>query len=88
MEKINWKQKLTSRKLWAAITAFLATVIVAVFKNEIPAEAADVISKGVIALCVYIFGESGIDIARMIWSGANGNSDKPPDNGGKDEGIH
>lgn len=26
--------------------------------------------KGVIALCCYIFGEAGVDIARAIWNGA------------------
>ncbi len=77
MGKINWKQKLSSRKLWAAVAAFLATIIVALFKNEIPAEAADIISKGVIALCVYIFGESGVDIARTIWNGMKSNEEKP-----------
>ena len=27
--KINWKQKLTSRKFWAAVVTFVTTVLVA-----------------------------------------------------------
>lgn len=60
-------EKLTSRKLWAAIAAFVATILVAIFENELPPEGAELIKNGVIALCVYIFGEAGVDIARMIW---------------------
>lgn len=29
MNKINWKQKLTSRKFWAAVVTFVTTVLVA-----------------------------------------------------------
>ncbi len=29
MDKINWKQKLTSRKFWAAVVTFVSTVFVA-----------------------------------------------------------
>ena len=27
MDKINWKQKLTSRKFWAAVVTFVSTVL-------------------------------------------------------------
>ena len=33
MNKINWKQKLTSRKFWAAVTGFV-TAILMVFKVD------------------------------------------------------
>ena len=68
--KINWKQKLSSRKLWAAIAAAVITILTAIFKEELSAEAVDLIGKGVIALCVYIFGEGIVDVARQIWSAA------------------
>lgn len=29
MDKINWKQKLTSRKFWAAVVTFVSTILVA-----------------------------------------------------------
>lgn len=50
----------------------------------------DLIGKGVIALCVYIFGESGVDIARVIWAKVTDETavlmpqdvaDKPPESG-------
>ncbi len=65
--KTDLKTKLSSRKLWAAIAAFAATILVAIFKDDIPPDAVSLIRNGVIALCVYIFGEAGVDIARMIW---------------------
>lgn len=84
--KTDLKTKLSSRKLWAAIAAFVATVLVAIFKEDIPPDAVSLIRNGVIALCVYIFGEAGVDIARMIWqdSGAgiggntSGTAELPP----------
>lgn len=76
--KTDLKTKLSSRKLWAAIAAFVATVLVAIFKEDIPPDAVSLIKNGVIALCVYIFGEAGVDIARMIWqdsgAGTGGNT--------------
>lgn len=75
--KTDLKTKLSSRKLWAAIAAFVATVLVAIFKEDIPPDAVSLIRNGVIALCVYIFGEAGVDIARMIWqdgAGTGGNT--------------
>lgn len=65
--KTDLKTKLSSRKLWAAVAAFVATILVAIFKEDIPPDAVSLIRNGVIALCVYIFGEAGVDIARMIW---------------------
>lgn len=76
--KTDLKTKLSSRKLWAAVAAFAATVLVAIFKDDIPPDAVSLIRNGVIALCVYIFGEAGVDIARMIWqdsgTGTGGNT--------------
>ncbi|MEA4831856.1 hypothetical protein SDC9_185138 [bioreactor metagenome] len=65
---IMWKQKLTSRKLWAAVAAFLVTILTVIFKNQLTSEEVELITKGIIALCVYIFGESGVDIARALIS--------------------
>lgn len=70
MDKINWKQKLSSRKLWAAVIAAAVTILTALFKAELTPDTVDLIGKGVIALCVYIFGEGIVDAARIIWSKA------------------
>lgn len=69
MYNIDWKAKLSSRKLWAAVIAVIMVIAVAVFKETLSADLVDLIGKAVLALCVYIFGESGVDIARAIWNG-------------------
>lgn len=68
MDKINWKQKLSSRKLWLAVFAAVVTILTALFKTELTAETIALIERGVMALCVYIGGESIVDAARQIWS--------------------
>ena len=68
MDTINWKQKLSSRKLWAAVAAFIATIITALFKAELSTETVELIEKGVLALCVFIGSEGLVDAARLIWS--------------------
>lgn len=63
---INWKQKLSSRKLWAAAAAAVLSVLTALFGENLPAEAVEVLKTGICALVAYIFGEGAIDIARII----------------------
>lgn len=64
--KIDWKQKLSSRKLWAAVVAAILAVVTAMFGEEMGAELAEIVKTGVYALMVYIFGESAVDIARQL----------------------
>ena len=61
MNKINWKQKLSSRKFWCAVAGFVGAVLVAfrVQDNTAVQITAVVSSVGVIA--AYIFGESYTD---------------------------
>ena len=63
--KINWKQKLSSRKLWCAVAAALLSAAAVLIGEEIPAEAAALIEKGVYGLIAYIFGESVVDAVRV-----------------------
>ena len=63
--KINWKQKLTSRKLWCALISAVLGVVIAVFGEEIPADTVDLIEKGIYAMIAYIFGESFVDAVRL-----------------------
>ena len=61
MNKINWKRKLTSRKLWVAIAGFTAGLIVA-FGGS--AETADTVSGCILsgaAVVGYIIGEGLAD---------------------------
>jgi len=66
MTKVNWRQKLTSRKLWAAVLAAVFAVAAAVFGEELDAEAVDMLQTGVYGLIAYIFGEGVVDAARAI----------------------
>lgn len=60
------KQKLTSRKLWAAILAALAAIIVALCGEELTPEIISALKCAVSAAVAYIFGEGAVDIARII----------------------
>lgn len=72
---MNLKQKLTSRKLWAAIAAMVTTLLAAIFKESLTPEAVELISTGVVALCVYIFGEGIVDASSVIVNHAVGKED-------------
>ena len=65
MGKINWKQKLTSRKFWAAVTGFV-TAILMVFKvDEMTIEQVIAIISASSVLIAYIIGEGLVDAARV-----------------------
>lgn len=68
---IDWKQKLSSRKLWAAVLAAVFAVAVALFGEELDAEAVDVLQTGIYGLIAYIFGEGVVDAARMLGKNQN-----------------
>ncbi len=71
---INWKQKLSSRKLWAALIG-IAVGIGTIFGIEENDYAQIVGVVGSIATAVtYIFGESQIDAARQTKDVASGSS--------------
>ena len=62
---INWKQKLSSRKFWAAVVTFVTTVLVAFGVPDITVEqVAAVITAGA-AMIAYIIGEGLVDTARV-----------------------
>ncbi len=62
--KINWKQKLTSRKFWAAVIGFVTALMVAFGVNDLTIEqVASVISASAV-LIAYIIGEGLVDAAR------------------------
>lgn len=66
MVKVNWKQKLSSRKLWAAVAAAVLAVIAAVFGGNLSAETVDMIKTGIYSLVAYVFGEGAVDFARIL----------------------
>lgn len=64
MEKL--KQKLSSRKLWAAIIAVIVVLAVAMLGEELTPELVTALECVVGAAVAYIFGEGAVDIARVI----------------------
>lgn len=60
---INWKQKLSSRKLWAALVGVVVGVAMAFGMDENEwAQIAGIVTSAV-SVIAYIFGESSIDKA-------------------------
>ena len=75
MNKIDWKRKLTSRKLWVATAGFAAGLIVA-FGGS--AKTADTVSGCILsgaAVVGYVIGEGLADNARAGESDKDGGSD-------------
>lgn len=64
MNKINWKQKLSSRKFWAALVGFITPVLI-VFNvpNLTIEQVATIITSGG-ALIAYILSEGYVDANR------------------------
>lgn len=66
MKKIDWKQKLTSRKLWAALVGIVAGLAAAFGITESEyAQVAGLVTAAV-SVVSYIFGESKVDAARQF----------------------
>ena len=63
MEKINWKQKLTSRKFWAAVVSFVALLVVALGGTEAQATQITALIMAGATVVAYIVGEGMIDAA-------------------------
>lgn len=68
---MNWKRKLTSRKFWSAVVAFITAVAMAynMGENEIAQITAIISAFGVI-VC-YLFAESKTDSANKKEGGDN-----------------
>lgn len=62
--KINWKQKLTSRKFWAAIVGFITPTLLAFgVADSTATQVAGIIMSGATAIA-YIVGEGLVDGSR------------------------
>lgn len=96
MDKINWKQKLSSRKFWAAVAGFVTAIMVA-FKveNGTTEQITAIITAGGV-LVAYILGESAVDANRDYTNagdvkpgkpdGTDVKPDKPDGTEGEDNG--
>lgn len=80
--QVNWKQKLTSRKLWAAIVGVVVGLAAAfgIDGNEY-AEVAGIVTSAV-SVMAYIFGESAVDAARE-----NNQPDKKDEEAKNDDAV-
>ena len=65
MEKINWKQKLTSRKFWAALISVVTTLLVAFNVSNLTIEQVVAVITAAATLVAYIVGEGLVDAARI-----------------------
>lgn len=64
MEKINWKQKLSSRKFWAMIIGFVGSLLAMFLSNDIVLQITGLLGQ-VAAIVVYMLSEAMIDVARV-----------------------
>lgn len=64
--KIDWTQKLTSRKFWAMVANFVANILIAfnMTQNEIAQITAIIIAGG--GVVAFILGEAKVDAARVM----------------------
>lgn len=96
MDKINWKQKLSSRKFWAAVAGFVTAIMVAFRVENGTAEQITAIITAGGVLVAYILGESAVDANRDYSNagnvkpgtsdGADAKTDKPDGTEGEDNG--
>lgn len=70
--KINWKQKLTSRKFWAAIIGFVSAMMVAFGIDKLTIEQVIAVITAASTLIAYIVGEGLVDAARINNMDTNG----------------
>ena len=62
--KINWKQKLSSRKFWAAVAGFVTPMLLAFGVTDSTATQVTALSMSGGSLMAYILGEGMIDAER------------------------
>ena len=63
--KINWTQKLTSRKFWAALITFVTSLLVAFGVNDLTIEQVIAVISAGSVMIAYIIGEGMVDAARI-----------------------
>ena len=61
MDKIDWKRKLTSRKLWLSIASFVAMLIIAINGNEGSAQQVSALIMAGATVIGYVIGEGLAD---------------------------
>jgi len=72
--KIDWKQKLTSRKFWVALIGFITALLIAFGVDNLKIEQVVALITAASTLIAYIIGEGIVDAARIKES-ENGKND-------------
>ena len=62
--KVDWKQKLTSRKFWAAVVGFVTPILIMFNVPDLTIEQVTAIITSGGALIAYIIGEGLVDASR------------------------
>jgi uncharacterized membrane protein len=65
MMKINWKQKLTSRKFWVAFIGFMTSLLMLLKVDNLTIEQVVALITAFSTLIAYIIGESMVDVAKL-----------------------
>lgn len=65
--KINWKQKLSSRKFWASVAMMVSGVVLMATSDENTAQLAGGLVAEFGGVIVYLICETATDIARIKW---------------------
>lgn len=76
MMKIDWAQKLTSRKFWAAVVGFVTAVLVALNFDSLTIEQVTAVITAGSVLIAYIIGEGMVDAARLKSSNTEDNKEE------------
>ncbi|MEA5014540.1 MAG: hypothetical protein VB099_08270 [Candidatus Limiplasma sp.] len=82
---MNWKQKLTSRKLWMALAGFVGMIVVALGGAEETATQITALIMAGASVIAYVIGEGLIDavgVEQTYWVEPGSEQDKPPDSNG------
>lgn len=65
MGKIDWKRKLTSRKLWVAVAGFVSGLLIAFGRQDIAETVTGLIMSGA-SVVAYIIGEGLADSSTTV----------------------
>ena len=63
--KINWKQKLSSRKFWALVAALVLSILVFFNASDNTATQVSSIITAFGSVCVYTLAETSVDKKRL-----------------------
>lgn len=80
-ETIDWKRKITSRKLWAAVATFVSLLIVAMGGSESEAAQVTALIMAGATVIAYIVGEGMVDAAAIESKTETGTEDMGHDEG-------